>query len=114
LTDPGKAAADAERRAERARVRAVEAQRRLAELFEHRLRDPQHRDLSRSVEAAREAEERDKSAREAARETHKLSADLHEERASELAATGEYDAATRAEQRADAAREREDRGDGDQ
>jgi hypothetical protein len=92
----------------------VEAQLHLAELFEHRLRDPQHRDLSRPIEAAREAEERRRRAHEAARETHKLSADLHEERASELAAAGEYDAATRAEQRADAAREREDRVDRDQ
>ena len=58
MTDPGKAAADAERRAEQARVRAVEAQLHLAELFEHRVRDPQHRDLSPPVEAAREAEER--------------------------------------------------------
>lgn len=107
MTDPDKAAKEARERAERARARAADAVERAERL---RSRRPLRSDSAAVAEiAARVAARNDRRAHDSARAAHKQAADLQEERAGDLAGSGDQVGAQRARKRANDAREREDR-----
>jgi hypothetical protein len=99
---PAQAAEQARKRALAAGARAEAAIERAKELKRRR---SQHSEGQRAEETARIAAHNDLQAADSARAAHKQAADLHEQRADDLAGSGEERAARKAHRRADDARE---------
>jgi hypothetical protein len=101
MADPRKAVEEAQLRAQRAQVNALDAARRVEEL-RRRSRRNERPSLDEVTRAAREARLRSRRAHEAALDVHRQAAELLEERARQLEAAGDRSAAERARRRADA------------
>ena len=106
MTDADKAALEARERALRAQERARAAQARADELRRQSARGvrPHPESAERARDKALESED---AAKRSARTTHGQAADLAEERAGDLAQSGDEAGAERARAHADKARQRE-------
>lgn len=106
MSDPKKAAEQAQRRALQAAERAEAARERAEQLKQRQQGDASSLDgAEREAATAGLPEDR---ARESARTAHKEAADFFEERAVDLRAVGDEQAARESHERADDAREREE------